>query len=315
MRAMVYTAPLELELQDVPEPSAAPGEAIVEVKAAGICGSELEGFRSQSPFRVPPLIMGHEFAGVRTDSGESVIVNPLVTCGRCDLCLRGLTNVCRVRALVGVQRPGGFAERVAVPETSLHPLPAGMSFAQGAVVEPLANAVHALRLAQEHDPQPLRVGVIGAGTLGLATGIVARRLGVRDVQIADLDDARLATAESEGLHAAGDRLAGEFDVVVDAVGAAATRRSSVERIRPGGTAVWLGLHDPDAGFDSLDLVRGERRVLGTFAYVDRDFRAAISIAAELEPGWLTTRPLDEGVDTFRGLLDGPSKATKTLLVP
>lgn len=315
MRAMVYTAPLELQMQEVPEPAPADGEVVLEVRAAGICGSELEGFRSQSPFRVPPLIMGHELAGVRVDTGEPVSINPLTFCGHCDLCLRGLTNVCRGRALLGIHRPGGFAERVAVPTSCMHPMPAGMSFEQGSLAEPLANAVHAVRLAQEHDPQPERVGIIGAGMLGLATGLVARRLGVREVHIADLSAERLATAEAEGLEAVGPELRGEFDVVFDAVGYAATRRSSVERIRPGGTAVWIGLHGPDAGFDGLDLIRGERRVLGTFAYVERDFRAALALAAEVEPGWLTTRPLDDGVTTFHSLLAGPAAATKTVLVP
>lgn len=315
MRAMVYTAPLELAMQDVPEPVPAPGEVLVEVRAAGICGSELEGFRSQSPFRVPPLIMGHELAGIRADTGEPVAINPLTSCGACDLCLRGLSNVCRRRALLGIQRAGGFAERVAVPEGCLHPLPAGMSFEQGALAEPLANGVHAMRLAQEHDPQPRRVGVIGAGMLGLAVGIVARRQGVREVAICDTSDDRLTTAQTEGLRPAGSRLEGEFDVVFDAVGSAATRRSSVERLRPGGSTVWIGLHGPDAGFDGLDLIRGERRVLGTFAYVDRDFRAGLELAGELEPRWLATRPLDDGVRTFRTLLAGPAAATKTVLVP
>jgi threonine dehydrogenase-like Zn-dependent dehydrogenase len=315
MRAMVYTAPLELEMQDVPEPAPAAGEVVVEVRAAGICGSELEGFRSRSPFRVPPLIMGHEFAGVRADTGERVAINPLTSCGACDLCLRGLANVCRRRALLGIQRAGGFAERVAVPESCLHPMPDGMTFEQGSLAEPLANGVHAMRLAQEHDQQPQRVGVIGAGMLGLAVGIVARRQGVRHVEICDTSADRLATAEAEGLTPAGGELDGEFDVVFDAVGSAVTRRASVERIRPGGSAVWIGLHGPEAGFDGLDLIRGERRVLGTFAYVDRDFRAALALAGELAPRWLEQRPLEDGVGTFRRLLGGPAAATKTVLVP
>jgi NADPH:quinone reductase-like Zn-dependent oxidoreductase len=116
MRAMVYSAPLTLEMQDVAEPSPATGEVVVEVRAAGICGSELEGFATQSPFQVPPLIMGHEFAGTVADTGRRVVVNPLVNCRECDLCLLGATNVCRRRALIGVHRPGGFGERVAVPE-------------------------------------------------------------------------------------------------------------------------------------------------------------------------------------------------------
>ncbi|MDO8187880.1 alcohol dehydrogenase catalytic domain-containing protein [Conexibacter sp. JD483] len=312
MQAIVYTAPLTLELQDVPEPVAGDGEVLVEVRAVGICGSELEGFKSQSPFRVPPLIMGHELAGVRLDTGEAVAVNPLISCGRCDLCLRGEANLCRTRALLGVHRAGGFAERVAVPERCLHPA-GDLSPERAALAEPLANAFHALRLAQRHDPQPQRVGVIGAGTLGLASALVAKHLGVPEVIVCDLSDDRLATAARAGITAERE-LTGEFDVVVDAVGSAGTRRIAAERLRPGGSAVWIGLHEPDAGFDGLALVRAEQRVLGTFAYVDRDFRAALALLPSLPTEWVTSVPLREGVEAFMELVDGPGAAAKTLLV-
>ncbi len=316
MRALVYTAPLVLELQDVPEPEPRAGDVLVEVRAAGICGSELEGFRSRSPFRVPPLVMGHELAGVRLDTGEAVAINPLVSCLACDLCLRGLHNLCRERALLGVHRPGGFAERVAVPPRSLHALPEGVSFERAALAEPFANAFHALRLAQEHEPQPQRVGVIGAGMLGLAVGIVARHCGAADVAICDPSAPRLETARRAGLRAVADGLDGEFDVIVDAVGAPATRRAASEHLRPGGTVVWLGLHDADAGIDALALTRAEQRVLGTFAYVDRDFRAALELVGGLDvAGWVASVPLVDGVETFLRLLDGPGTAAKTLLIP
>jgi threonine dehydrogenase-like Zn-dependent dehydrogenase len=316
MRAIVYTAPLTLELRDEPEPQPADGEVVVEVGVVGICGSELEGFRSQSPFRVPPLIMGHEFAGVRLDTGARVVINPLIACGRCDLCLRGDRNVCRNRKLVGIQRAGGFAERVAVPEFCCVPVPDGVPLEAAALTEPLANAFHALRLAQLHDAQPRRVGVIGAGMLGLASALVGLRCGVRDVSIADLSVPRLEAAVYAGVPEAGARLEGEFDLILDAVGSAATRAASVAQLRPGGTAVWIGLHGPDAGFDGLGLIRNEQRVLGTFAYAERDFLAALEFAAELGvPEWLTTAPLDDGVDVFHALLERPAPHAKTLLVP
>lgn len=316
MQALVYTAPLTLEIRDVDEPEPAAGDVVVEVDAVGICGSELEGFRSQSPFRVPPLIMGHELAGRRVDDGTPVAVNPLLACGRCDLCLRGLRNVCRNRVILGIQRSGGFAERVAVPETACVPLPDGMTPDRAALAEPLANAVHAWRLALAQDQSPARVGIIGAGMLGLAVALVALRAGVRDVEISDLSPERLATASRAGVASAGERLEGEFDVVFDAVGTAATRAASVDRLRPGGSAVWIGLHGPDAGFDGQALIRSEKRVLATFAYVERDFAAALALAAGLEDtSWVTHRPLGEGVETFLGLLESPGAATKTLLTP
>jgi alcohol dehydrogenase len=315
MQAVVYTAPLELELHDIPEPKPAAGEVLVDVRAVGSCGSELEGFRSRSPFRVPPLVMGHEIAGVRADTGAPVAINPLISCHDCDLCLRGQANLCRSRALLGVHRPGGFATRVAVPERALHPLAEGMSFERAALAEPLANAVHAIRHAQQLDSQPQTVGVLGAGMLGLALGIVARRVGAADVAICDLSEERLATATRVGLRAVPE-LQGEFDLVIDAVGSAATRQAGMTVLRPGGTAVWLGLHGPDAGIDALALTRSEQRVLGTFAYIDRDFRAGLALAGEIEiDGWIARRPLAEGVAAFLGLLDGPAAATKTMLIP
>jgi 2-desacetyl-2-hydroxyethyl bacteriochlorophyllide A dehydrogenase len=316
MRAIVYTAPLTLELRDEPEPEPADGEVVVEVAAVGICGSELEGFRSQSPFRVPPLIMGHELAGVRVDTRARVVINPLIACGRCDLCLRGARNVCRERKLVGIQRAGGFAERVAVPESCCVHVPDGVPLEAAALTEPLANAFHALRLAQHHEAQPRRAGVIGAGTLGLASALVALRCGVRDVSISDLSAERLEAALHAGVRQAGARLEGEFDVIFDTVGSAATRAASVAQLRPGGSAVWVGLHEADAGFDGLGLIRNEQRVLGTFAYTDRDFLAALEFAAELGvPDWLTTAPLDDGVDVFHALLERPAPHAKTLLIP
>ena len=316
MQALVYSAPLTLELQDVPEPKPGPGEVVVEVAAAGICGSELEGFRSQSPFRVPPLIMGHELAGHRADDGTPVAVNPLIACGACDLCLRGLPNVCRNRALVGIHRAGGFAERVAVPESSLVPLPADADLARAALIEPFANGVHAWRLALAQDPAIAKVGIVGAGMLGLAVALVVLEAGVREVAIADVSPERLATAASIGVPVTAAALEGEHDVIFDAVGSEATRAASLARLRPGGSTVWIGLHGSAPGFDGLALIRNEQRVLGTFAYLERDFHAAVELVSRLEDiGWVANRPLSEGVETFLRLLDGPAAATKTLLRP
>ena len=316
MQAMVYSAPLTLELADVQEPVAGEGEVLVEVEAVGICGSELGGVKTQSPFRVPPLIMGHEFAGRRVDTGERVAVNPLIACGSCDLCLRGARNICRKRKLIGIQQSGAFAELVAVPADRCVPLPAGMTAEHGALTEPVANAVHAWRLALSQDPGPTRVGVIGAGTLGLVTALVALQSGMADVEIADLSDVRLAFARDAGVPTTGQGLEGEYDVIFDAVGTAATRATSVELLRPGGTAIWIGLHEPGAGLDSLAFIRAEKRVLATFTFLERDFSAALDVIASLGPTpWISSAPLSAGVETFEGLMAGDDAATKTLLVP
>ncbi len=313
MKAIVYTGPRELRYMDLAEPEPGPGEVVVEVRAVGVCGSELEGVASGSPFRVPPLVMGHEFAGTRADTGERVVVNPLVACLRCDLCLRGQANVCRRRAIVGIQRPGAYAERVAVPERCCYPAPTGLDWETLALVEPLANALHAWRLPADRHPQ--RVGVVGAGPIGLSCLLVAHSRGTPAVHVADLAAERCAAAGRLGASWTGPALEGEFDLVMDAVGSAATRRAAVELARPGGSAVWLGLHGTDPGFDGLALIREEKSVLASFCYTDQDFRAALGLASAIDPWWVTSRPLSEGADLFMELMDGRTDLLKVEFVP
>lgn len=311
MKALVYTAPGTMELLDVDEPVPVDGEVVVDVKAVGICGSELHGIRSPG-FRTPPLVMGHEFVGL-TEDGRRVAVNPIVTCGTCDLCRRGSGQLCRDRCILGIHRPGGFSERVAVPARLLHELPADLSWEHAALIEPIANGVHAWRLVEEMAPQ--RVGIIGAGAIGLVCLLSARAAGVEYVQIADLAVDRLRVASKLGAAATGPALEGEFDVVFDAVGHMATHRASVEHLRPGGRAVWLGLLSDDAGLSSLDVVRMEKGVVGSFAYTDADFADAVAMARTTPVDWATNVPLLEGAEVFHGLMKGRTDLVKVLLRP
>jgi threonine dehydrogenase-like Zn-dependent dehydrogenase len=237
VKALVFTAPGTVELLDVPEPDPAPGDVLVQVRAAGICGSELHGARRPG-FRKPPLIMGHEFAGVGAD-GTAVVINPILSCGRCAECQRGLRNVCRNREIIGVHRAGGFAERVAVPASALRPLPPGLSWEAAALVEPAANAVHAWNqaggaLGACADATGARVAVIGCGAIGLLCAAMVLSGGAGRVDVTDLSPDRLAAAQRLGAEAAGPSLSGEYDVVIDAVGSAATRAASVAHQRPVG---------------------------------------------------------------------------------
>ena len=310
MRALVFTAPGEMELQEVAEPRLGPDEVEVEVRAAGICGSELHGFRGAG-FRVPPLVMGHEFAGLTAD-GRRVVVNPLLSCRACDMCGRMLPQLCRRRELLGVHRPGGFAPRVAVPARALLDIPADMSWEVAAMVEPLANAVHALGMV--HLEPAERLAVVGAGTIGLACLLVALHNGVEDVTVVDTSRERLALAERLGASACAGRLEGEYDAIVDAVGVGATRRSAVARLRPGGTAVWIGLAQNEASFDGNELVRFEKKITGSFAYTPFEFADALAAAGRLDLGWSTSVSLEESRSTFLALADGASHPVKAIIV-
>ena len=144
-----------MSVEEVPEPAVEPGTVVVRPTAAGICGSEIEGYLGRMGNRTPPLVMGHEFAGTVTEVGEGVTkellgrlvaVNPLSSDGTCRLCRAGLTNLCPNRRLVGIHSPGGFAEYTLAPAANVYPLPDGVEARTGALAEPLANGVHAARL-------------------------------------------------------------------------------------------------------------------------------------------------------------------------
>jgi len=310
MQAMVFTAPGVVEILDVERPEPAPGEVVVKVESSGICGSELHGI-SKPGFRQPPLVMGHEFAGTTAD-GRRVVVNPLVSCGECDLCQARRRQLCRVRSIIGIHRPGGFAQEVVVPEQMLHTLPDHLSWDQGAMVEPLANAVHAWNVAGA--PTAARVGIIGAGTIGLVSLLVARR-DAAEVVVTDLSQERRAMASELGADVVATELEGEFDVIIDAVGAGATHKASIDHLKPGGTTVWIGLLSPEAGFDAMDLIRSEKTIRGTFTYSNEEFARAIDLADEVDLSWATSFSLSQGADIFTQLMNGRSDVIKALLRP
>jgi threonine dehydrogenase-like Zn-dependent dehydrogenase len=335
VKALVFTAPGQVELLDVPEPDPAPGEVLVEVRAAGICGSELHGARRPG-FRQPPLIMGHEFAGIGA-GGETVVVNPILSCGCCAECRRGLRHVCREREIIGVHRAGGFAERVAVPASALRPLPPGLPWEAAALIEPAANAVHAWNMAGHalgaggdlgtggelgagrdlgtEGGVGARVAVIGCGAIGLLCAATALSGGAARVEVTDLSPARLAAAQRLGAQVAGSGLSGEYDVVIDAVGSAVTRAASVAHQRPGGVAVWLGLAEEEAGFDANALIRSEKRVLGSFAYRDEEFVQAMARIGDWDLTWAAGYPLAAAAEIFTDLMNGGLHPLKALLLP
>jgi threonine dehydrogenase-like Zn-dependent dehydrogenase len=179
------------------------------------------------------------------------------------------------------------------------------------VVEPAANAVHAW-----HRTGPAvgaRVAVIGCGGIGLLCVLAALAGEAGSVDVTDLAAERMAAAR--GLGAAAGELRGEYDVVIDAVGSAATRAKSVAHQRPGGVAVWLGLAEEEAGFDANALVRGEKQVLGSFAYSDEEFADAMALLRNTNLDWTASYPLAQGAAIFTELMNGGTRPVKALLRP
>jgi threonine dehydrogenase-like Zn-dependent dehydrogenase len=311
MKALVWHGTRQVALEDAPEPEAADGEVVLDVELAGICGSDLHGYRGHPGPRVPPLVLGHEVVG-RVD-GDAYAVYPLIGCGECAHCLAGEDNHCATWRLIGMHRPGVFAERVAVPRRSLVPLPTGIDHSRAVLVEPLACCVGALAPHGEASS----VAVLGCGPLGLLTVFLAARSGATVTAVDPLSERR-AIAERLGAATTADELEPDgFDLAVDAAGFEATWRAAVAGVGAGGTVVMLGLGNAEATFPMAVLVRRAVTLRGQFAYTRAEFARALEVLAEgdLPLDWLSTVPLSEGAEAFANLVDRPAEFAKVVLAP
>jgi alcohol dehydrogenase len=330
MKALVYTAPNEVVFRDEPEPKAGAGEVLIRVDAVGICGSDMHAYHGHDPRRVPPLILGHELAGEILEGpgkGRRVTVNPIIACGHCDYCVQGRNNLCSNRTMIGMQRPGGFAERVVTAASAVIELPEGMDVCKAALTEPAATAVHALDLASRSLVRPIpecSVLVIGGGAIGLLTALLLRRHGARRVWLAETNALRREAAAREAAVTAFDPRAsggpGEnaVELVIDAVGAAATRKAALAAVRPGGVVLHVGLQDWASEIDMRKLTLAEITLVGAYTYATSDLRAAARALHEGAFGsldWVEDRPLSEGSRAFSDLHRGRAAAAKILLRP
>jgi 2-desacetyl-2-hydroxyethyl bacteriochlorophyllide A dehydrogenase len=330
MSALVFEGPGRMVVQTRPRPSPAPGEVVVAVSAAGVCGSELTSFTGHSLRRPPGRVFGHELSGTVAAAGpdapsgllgQRVAINPLRPCGRCATCASGHTNVCPNRTLLGLHVDGGFAEEVAVAASALREL-GQLDDAGGALVEPLANAVHVARLL------PPVIGrdvlVLGAGAIGLCVLSVLRHAGAAEITMIDPVEARrdLAVVSGAGRALSPDEVVelelGEFDLVIDAAGVTDARRDAIAHCAAGGCIVLLGMHEAESALPVNAAVSKELRLQCSYAYTDADFDVAFGLLRDglipYEP-WITDLPLADGQAAFEALVERPGEVTKIILHP
>ncbi|MEO8079699.1 MAG: alcohol dehydrogenase catalytic domain-containing protein, partial [Caldimonas sp.] len=272
MKSLVYTRPNEVQLQDRPAPALLDDEVVLRIDAAGICGSDMHAYHGHDPRRKPGLVLGHEFAATVLASacppwsaGQRVTGNPLITCGRCDYCLQGRDNLCADRTMVGMSRPGAFAEQMSIPGRCLIALPDELDTVSAALTEPAATALHAINLSMRALARPLpecRVLVIGGGAIGMLSALLLKHYGVDQLQVAEVNELRRASLEHHAActtfdprqHAPAE---GGFEFVIDAVGSAVTRRSALAAVAPGGVVMHIGLQDWASEIDMRKLTLAE----------------------------------------------------------
>jgi 2-desacetyl-2-hydroxyethyl bacteriochlorophyllide A dehydrogenase len=303
-----------IRVLDVPAPDHAGTR--VRVRAAGICGSDLEMVRTG----LAQGTLGHEIAGV-LDDGTEVAVHPFVPCGACAQCAAGRLQLCRetTASMLGVFVDGGMAEEVVVPSSCVVPLPVGIGAADASIVEPLAVSLHACNRAGV--TSGMRVGVIGAGTIGLLSAAIARHLGA-DVTIVARHDAQRRAAEALGL-GQGQGPARDCDIVFEAAGTASGFDDAVRACRRAGTIGLVSTTWEPISISFLNAQMREVTIVPAFVYGEahghREFSTAAEVLGahpEIIPALITHRfGLDEAPHAFEVATDRAHGAIKVVLHP
>jgi threonine dehydrogenase-like Zn-dependent dehydrogenase len=329
MKALVYLGPNQVAYRDEPDPVPLAGEVLVRVEAVGICGSDMHAYHGHDTRRPPPLVLGHEAAGhiiAGPRKGQRVTINPLVVDPSCSYAVEGRGHLSPSRQIISMPpRPGAFAELVRVPESNVVAVPDKMPITHAALAEPVAVSWHAVRLGMQLLHQPLaasRVVILGGGAIGVAAAIVARHFGARRLMIGETNALRRQhLAAQEGLETYDPASAGaapdnSADLVIDAVGAVATRKAASAMVRPGGVIVHLGLLPGLEGLDVRKVTLQEIIFTGSYCYTSVDFAQTLEALAQGwlgELAWFEERKLADGAKAFADIDAGTASAAKIML--
>jgi L-iditol 2-dehydrogenase len=343
MNALLLSQYKHLEIATLPVPVPEPFDVLVQVAACGICGSDVHGYDGTSGRRIPPIVMGHEAAGIVAAVGsevsgfavgDRVTFDSTVYCGVCAFCRKGEVNLCDDRQVVGVScgdysRAGAFAEYVAVPARIVYKLPENLAFAEAAMLEAVSVALHAVAVSELEGGETALV--IGAGMIGLLTLQAARVAGCSQVFVADIDATRLKSAADLGadkiILASGDELTKEIlrltagrgvDVVLEAVGRNETIATSIDCVRKGGTVTLIGNITPQVNLPLQKVVSRQIRLQGSCASCGEYPEAMKLMAAgKIRVGSLITAvaPLSDGPAWFDRLHSGEPNLMKVVLDP
>lgn len=343
MEALVLEKERELVIRDVPRPEPRDSEVLIQVKACGICGSDVHGYDGSSGRRIPPLIMGHEAAGVvvevghavrRFKAGDRVTFDSTVSCGHCSYCRIGQVNLCDHRQVLGVscgdyRRDGAFAEYVTVPEHIVYKLPDSFAYEKAALIEAVSVAVHAAKIT-EIVPGSSAV-VIGAGMIGLLAVQAFKHYGCTTVIAVDLEPGRLEMAKALGadnvLLAIDPHLTEEIekltggrgvDIAVEAVGTQMTVAIAIDAVRRGGTVTLIGNLASRVEIPLQTVVTRQLLLRGSCASAG-EYGECIDLMANgairVEPLISAVAPLHEGADWFNRLYNKEAGLMKVILQP
>ncbi len=338
MKALTYLGPKHMELLEVPEVTPQKGEVKIAMKASGICGSDTHGYLGTTGRRTAPMVMGHESAGEVVELGEGVttvkvgdrvVIFPIKYCGHCEYCQQHLENICPNRTFLGVMSENGtFADYICLPEHLVLPMPEGMSFEYGAMVEPFAVAYRAVSQALPLKGQTLMV--IGSGPIGLLIMMISRHFGADKIIVSDVAENRLKLALELGADFVvngakgdiGEQLMAQIgrdkvDVTIEAVGISPTAQQSVNYLKNKGLSVWVGNADKTIQIGMQEIVTRELVIKGNYIYTVQDFKDAMNLMVsghfDMTKLISATIPLENTNDMFRTLTSGPNDYIKVIV--
>lgn len=299
MQQAVMTAPGKIEFREIDKPSPKAGEVLVMIKRIGVCGSDIHVYHGLHPYTGYPVVQGHEVSGIVAEvgkgiqglnPGEKVVFMPQVTCGQCYPCQHGMYHICDHLKVMGFQTDGAGQEYFPVAGEKVLKLPESITLDQGAMIEPVAVAVHALRRAGELEGK--KVIVLGAGTIGNLVAQVAQASSAQTVMLTDISEYKLEKArqcgirlaintQKEGLDQAILRNFGpdKADLILECVGAQETIDQAIANARKGSTIIVVGVFAKKPTVDLGWVQDRELNVLGTLMYQKNDYERAIELVA------------------------------------
>jgi threonine dehydrogenase-like Zn-dependent dehydrogenase len=321
MKALVLDASKKLVVREVNDPIPLYHQTLVMVVATGIGGSEYLGFDNPG-IRPLPNVMGHGIVGVIA-SGERVAVFPLSGCGDCHYCSTQQTQLCDHWSLIGVQTQGGFAEKVAVPTSNLFPLPESVSWEQAAFIEPFANSVNAWELSGATAKSS--IAIVGAGGLGLGLVACAHAQECNNITVIEPSNNRRDAAQILGAHNVFENVkslmpdnsnkndTAIFDVVFDTVGSASAKRAAIDITKKQGVCVFLGFETPTLEVNFSELIRHQKKLLGSFVFSPEQFKQAITLVESCRSEWISDVTMDQVEPMLLEFLSGDFSVVKAVL--
>lgn len=337
MIQVILTEPTSIEIREVNKPAAKEEEVLLEIKRIGICGSDIHAYYGKHPYINCPIVQGHEFSGKIIELGQGVsdfkigdrvTVMPQLTCGHCYQCQQGDYHICDNLKVIGCQANGAAQEYLAVPQKLVIKLPDSIDYDFGAMVEPLAVGVHAVRrLSGTKDSKVL---VLGAGTIGNLTAQAAKALGAEKVMIADISDVRLEIARKCGIDPVvnntkqdlSKELKDKFgevkaDAIIECVGSGQTINQAIALARKGSEVIVVGVFGEKPVVDVGLIQDRELKIIGSLMYKKADYETAIDLIerkkVELEPLISRHFSLREYAEAYRYIEKNREKTMKVLI--